>query len=154
MARLRAVQRNCPPRVLGVLFRSLWKCWVTYCRMKKLLDPRPCVLGCSWEDELGHYVCCSIYWSFLSKPWPQGLGITAALRGKDSSFLLSPLLYENGAVRLAAGLLALYRTVNHYMFSGSHANNPRSYHKFTMLRIFSKRALEHSSSFRLLWPSC
>ena len=150
LSRLRTVKQNCPPRVLAVYFRSLWSGWVTYGRMKKLLTPRPCVLGCGWEDdELGHYVCCSVYWAFLCKQRPQGLGIAAGLRGKDSAFLISSLLSEDDIVRLAVGLYALYRTVNHYRFSGE---VPTTHGVIKLLRSFCRRALDHQACFRLLLP--
>ena len=118
--------------------------------MTTILDHWPCVLGCGWEDdELEHYVCCGVYWSFLSKPRPQGLGIAVALRGKDSAFLLSSLLNEDDTVRLAVGLYALYRTVNHYRFSGQ---VPTTQGVVKLLRSFCRRALEHHTSFKLLLP--
>ena len=150
MNRIRTVKENCPPRVLAVYFRSLWNGWVTYSRMKMLLAPRPCVLGCGWvDDDLGPYVCCGLYWSFVCRPRPGGLGVPAATRSKDSGLLLSSELGEQNVIRLAAGLCALYRTVNVYRFAG-HTPTPQGVTK--LLRAFSRRALENSASFKLLLP--
>ena len=150
MNRIRTVKENCPPRVLAVYFRSLWNGWVTYSRMKMLLALRLGVLGCGWvDDDLGHYVCCGLYWSFICRPRPGGLGVTAATRSKDSGLLLSSELGEQDVIRLAAGLYALYRTVNFYRFAGP-TPTPQGVTK--LLRAFSRRALENSASFKLLLP--
>ena len=71
------------------------------------------------------------------------------LRGKDSAFLISSHLNEDDIVRLAVGLYALYRTVNHYRFSGE---VPTTHGVIKLLRSFCRRALDQQASFRLLLP--
>ena len=57
---MRLLSNSCPPRVLAVYFRTLWNGWVTYERMKGLVEKRPCILGCGWEDDMvEHHCCCS-----------------------------------------------------------------------------------------------
>ena len=150
MSRMRTIKQHCPPRVLAVYFRSLWNGWVCYERMKKLLMPRPCVLGCGWEDDgLDHYLCCGLYWDFVRRARPQGLGISYATRGKDAALLLASDLRDEDIVRMGAGLYALYRTVNHYRFSGQ---DPGEQSVAKLLKSFSRRALEQSAAFKLLLP--
>ena len=99
------------------------------------------------NDDLNHYLCCSWYWQFVRKARPQGLGLEYVSRGKDAALLLDKTLNDDDAIRMAAGLYALYRTVNHLRFSNTHAN-----FRFTMklLGKFSRRALEHHASIKLL----
>ena len=71
------------------------------------------------------------------------------VRGKDSAFLISSLLNEDDIVRLAVGLYALYRTVNHYRFFGEVLT---THGVIKLLHSFCRRALDHQASFRLLLP--
>ena len=87
--------------------------------MKQLLASRPCNLGCGREDDgLGHYQSCRMYWDFIRKPRPSGPGLEYATRAKETSLLLGKDLVEDDVIRLAAGLCALYTTVNFRRFSG------------------------------------
>ena len=121
--------------------------------MKRILQPRRCVLGCGWEDdELEHYVCCSFFWNFIRKQRPQGLGMTTVPRHRDSTFLLAPQLDDDDAIRMAAGLYALHRTVNHICFSGPVRTAQSEQGTMRLLKAFCRRALEGSDSRRLLLP--
>ena len=87
------------------------------------------------------------FFFFVRKARPQGLGLEYVPRGKDAALLLDKTLNDDDAIRMAAGLYALYRTVNHLRFSNTPAN-----FRFTMklLGKFSRRALEHHASVKLL----
>ena len=114
-------------------------------RMKKLLKPCDCLLGCGWDaDELDHYLCCSVYWRFVHQARPHGLGLSGVSRSRDAALLLDPTLTDADIIRLSAGLYALYRTVNFLRFS----NIPANTHK--LLNFFARRGLEHHASFKLL----
>ena len=145
----RVISANCPPRVWAVFFRTLWNGWVTHERMKALLQPTPCWLGCGWLDDcLGHYVCCRVYWQFLCKDRPGGLGIRGLKRSRDVAMMFSMDIGDEDIVRLAVGLYALFRTVNALRFGveGQLAD------PLTLLRIFAKRAVEsHAGAAFLRW---
>ncbi len=66
---------------------------------------------------------------------------------KQAALLLSKELCEEDVVRMAAGLYALYRTVNYFRFSGA---DPMQMSVAKLLKSFARRALEHSGSFKLL----
>ena len=148
MKRMQLISKECPPRVHAVYFRSLWNGWVCYDRMKTLLNQCGCLLGCGWDnDALGHYTCCRHYWEFVQAPRPQGLGIITACRSRDFALLVSPKLNNDDAVRLAIGLYALYRTVNHIRFSrtdGVQLNTQK------LLRGFARRAVDNHPAKRYL----
>ncbi len=148
VSRLSLLRDRCPPRALAVYFRSLWNGWVCHERMKAILPKRPCVLGCGWEDDgLGHYLCCGFYWQFVRKPRPSGLGLAHLPRSRDSALLVAPELGQDDAIRMAAGIYALYRTVNHIRFSDTQFDGPGS---LKLMKSFSRRGLENNRAFQLL----
>ena len=149
LSRFRILAERAPLKVWFVYFRTMWNGWVTYDRMKQLLPPRPCLLGCGYdEDRVDHYCCCNVYWSFLRRPRPQGLGIQSE-RGKDTALLLNKSLSDEDVLRLAIGLYAVYRTVNAVRFSEPH-EAPSDFHR--LLRMFAKQAVNASNGRQLLLP--
>ena len=143
----RVILEHCPPRVWSVFFRTIWNGWVTHERMKALLPARPCLLGCGWPDDgLGHYVCCSVYWQFLCKDRPRGLGIRGLRRTKENAMLLCCGLDDEDVVRLAVGLYALHRTVNALRFGADGALKDPT----ILLRMFAKHAVDFSTGSKLL----
>ena len=149
LSRFRILAERAPLKVWFVYFRTMWNGWVTYDRMKQLLPPRPCLLGCGYdEDRVDHYCCCNVYWSFLRRPRPQGLGIQSE-RSKDTALLLNKSLSDEDVLRLAIGLYALYRTVNAVRFSEPH-EAPSDFHR--LLRMFAKQAVNASNGWQLWLP--
>ena len=109
----------CAPRVMAAYFRTLWNGWPTDRRMDNLrrtsgLKNRGCALNCGWDnDALEHYATCKVFWTFATKPVPQGLGIDDSVRSKKAFFLLDERLGEIGQVKMALGIYALQRVVMH-----------------------------------------
>ncbi len=114
--------------------------------MKSLIPPRPCLLGCGYPvDGVEHYVCCKVYWDFIVRRRPSGLGLRLD-RGRDVAMLVAPTLCEEDVARLAIGLYSLHRTVNAIRFACDRSDvNP-----MVLLRMFAKRAVDNHSCKRLL----
>ena len=149
VGRFRLLDARASPKVWFVYFRTLWNGWVTHDRMKQILSPRPCVLGCGFdEDRVDHYCCCNVYWDFLRRPRPQGMGIQSP-RAKDTAMLLSKHLSSDDVLRLAFGLYGLYRTVNTARFS-DFPNMPTDF--LRLLRMYTKQAMMQSRASQLLLP--
>ena len=91
----------CSPRVLSIYFKTVWNGWVTDDRMKELIKKqgrvvRPCVLGCGREvDRVEHYGRCSVYWQFLSRNRPAGIGIPIGQHSAETFLMLSELCDED-----------------------------------------------------------
>lgn len=151
----RRVQRNflllstwCQPRILSVYLRTLWNGWVTDRRFANLrqahgVQCRTCLLCCgTGEDSVDHYSCCSVFWQFAHLARPRGLGLRPDLRGKDVFLLIREGLTDIEKVRIALGIYAVYRTVNHMR----HADNPGQHDFTAMLSLFAKRGADGSKA--------
>ena len=148
MKAMSLINSKCPARVHAAYFRTLWNGWVCYDRMKQLLQQRGCLLGCGWDDDaLSHYGCCNLYWKFVATARPQGLGLNGVKRGRDATFLISPMLQEDDIVRMAIGLYALYRTINFLRFAAA-ADTP--YDVLNLLWSFAKQAVAEHPAQRYL----
>ena len=150
------LQGKVPPRVMAVYFRSIWGGWATDCRMRSLLRSqdrtlRPCVLGCGWdEDSLYHYSRCKVYWHFLAMPRKGGLGIPLCNRSAEAFLLLAPLGWED-QIRLAFGMYALYRAVQHLRHCPE-ASGPSASQAIALLKAFLPKAALGSNCAKLLFP--
>ncbi len=151
--RLNLISHWCAPRVLAVCSRTLWNGWVTSERMEQIFRRtgqyyEGCLFKCGWkEDKLEHYICCSIYWQFVTAGRPTGLGVAACHRSREGALLLSPALVDSDVVRLAVGLYALYRTLNHLRFRQPQVDNICI---VKLLLLFAKRGADGSKAAGLL----
>ncbi len=73
---------------------------------------------------------------------PRGLGLRPDLRGKDVFLLIREGLTDIEKVRIALGIYAVYRTVNHMR----HADNPGQHDFTAMLSLFAKRGADGSKA--------
>ena len=137
--------------MLAVYFKTLWNGWVTDDRMKGLLksqgrEIRPCMLGCGREsDRIEHYGRCSVYWEFLARPCPTGLGIPMAWRSAEA-FLMLTDMQDHHKIKLALGMYALHMTVQHCRHST--AKGRLDIH--SMLRGFTFRGANGSKARQLI----
>ena len=137
-----------PPRVRVAYFKTIWNGWTTTRRFNSLADqPNVCLFGCKYgEDSVEHYSCCEVFWKCACAPRPTGLGIRQDLRSKLGFLLLHPEMTEHERIRLAIGVYAMFRLVNHTRHNEADAS-------FQYLRYFSimcKRGAEGSQASKLL----
>ena len=129
------IRDNCPPRVLAAYFRAVWGGWVTDRRMGSLLrtkglKERPCMLRCGWdEDNLYHYGRCRVFWEFLA----ESLEIPLADRSAES-FLLLGRHDASQKIKLAKGIYALHRAVQHLRHHPESGADPTALLKAYLLR--------------------
>ena len=119
-------------------------------RIKKLLATavRPCVLGCEHgEDDVHHYLRCRVYWSFVSRQRPSGLGVTSCPRCPEAALLVHEALTQEDRVRMAIGTYALYRTVQECR----HHPYPASLDCSKLLKIWARRGADDSRASSLLY---
>ena len=150
---LKLLQSWCAPRVLAIYFKTIWNGWVTDDRMKMLLAKqgrpvRACVLGCGCGevDRVEHYARCSVFWRFLSRCRPSGLGVPFAWRSAETFLMVSDLLDED-KIRLSLGMYALHMTVQHCRHNFT---DPATIDLMAMLRLFSLQAAKGSKARQLL----
>ena len=105
------------------------------------MEQRGCLMKCGYDDDnLMHYLRCSVFWKFVNADRPLGLGIKHK-RDIDIALLVSHRLNEEEVVRLAVGLYALYRTVNYLRFDVAARGEVDT---MRLLQNFTKRAVDHS----------
>ena len=75
-----------------------------------------CRLNCGQAnsiDDLGHYCICPVFWNFLGRSIPSGMGFSLSLKSKFSFLLVADAQGEQDKVRMALALYGLFRCVNH-----------------------------------------
>ena len=110
-------------------------------------DKRCCVLGCGrGDDDVYHYLRCEVFWSYVIKNRPAGLGITSCSRSAAAALLVSDGMQEEDKVRMALGIYALHRTVQVLR----HHSQTTPLDKQKLLKIWTRRAADNSNARSLL----
>ena len=112
---LKMLSQCCHPRVHICYFKAVWNAWVTDGRMRTLLEKqgtivRKCVLGCGAKDsvdDLLHYSVCPVFWAFVSRPMPVGLGLTCCPAARRTLFFLLDFKDIDDKTRMALAVYAL-----------------------------------------------
>jgi hypothetical protein len=124
---LKIVGRRCRPCVAGMFFRTLWNGWPTTARMRSMKgapQTGECLLGClHGDDKIEHYLVCEQAWTELTKPQPQGIGLSFARRTRESMLLAERGLDESEVAKIARAVYAIARTV-HCVRAHGRVSNP------------------------------
>jgi len=150
LSNFKLLRAGVPPRVQVACFKVMWNGWVTSRRFNSISNhPNGCILGCGsiyGEDSVEHYACCDIFWSWACSARPGGLGIQTRMRSKLSFLLLHPDLSDEDRIRIALGVYAVHRLINHIRHNGVSA----SFQHKRYLSIMCKRGADGSKAASLL----
>ena len=112
---MRKLSTCCRPAVVSAQFRCVWNGVPTSHRMRQMhsVVAAACKFGCpSCPDKIEHYLCCSVVWTWLSKPHPIGLGLDPSLRSCSDMLMLNKRLDQQLVSKIGIAVYAITRCLH------------------------------------------